>query len=296
MVKLAWLNGVFLAADEARISPFDRGFLFADGVYEVTAVYDGRLIDLDLHLDRLERSLRELGFPTPPDRGEIAAVHRRLIVDNDIREGYIYLQVTRGAYGARDFAAPAIVRPTCFAFAEAKSLINTVAAREGLNIITTPDIRWARRDIKSTGLLAQALAKTQARNAGVDDAWMVGPDGFVTEGASANAWIVNQDGDIVTRELSSTILAGVTRARLSSALSDAGLRLQQRAFTLEEAVAAREAFSTSATALVAPVVRIDGLAIGSGRPGPVTRRLQGLYFSAIGADPARDAPWLFQES
>lgn len=296
MVKLAWLNGVFLAADEARISPFDRGFLFADGVYEVTAVYDGRLIDLELHLDRLERSLRELGFPTPPDRGEIAAVHRRLIVDNDIREGYIYLQVTRGAYGARDFAAPAIVRPTCFAFAEAKALINTVAAREGLNIITTPDIRWARRDIKSTGLLAQALAKTQARNAGVDDAWMVGPDGFVTEGASANAWIVNQDGDIVTRELSSTILAGVTRARLSSALSDAGLRLQQRAFTLEEAVAAREAFSTSATTLVAPVVRIDGLAIGSGRPGPVTRRLQGLYYSAIGADPARAAPWLFQES
>jgi D-alanine transaminase len=296
LVKLAWLNGVYLAADEARISPFDRGFLFADGVYEVTAVYNAQLIDLDLHLDRLERSLRELGFPKAPDRGELAAVHRRLIIDNDIREGYIYLQVTRGSYGARDFAAPALVRPTCFAFAEAKPLIDTFAAREGLKVITTPDIRWARRDIKSTGLLAQALAKTYARNAGVDDAWMVGADGFVTEGASANAWIVNSDGDIVTRELSSTILAGVTRARLAVALAEAGLRLQQRSFTLEEAVAAREAFSTSATTLVAPVIQIDGLPVGNGRPGPVTRRLQGLYYSAIGADPGRAAPWLFQES
>lgn len=296
MVKLAWLNGVFLAADEARVSAFDRGFLFADGVYEVTAVYDGRPIDLELHLDRLERSMRELGFSTTPDRSEITAVHRRLIADNQISEGYIYLQVTRGAYGSRDFAAPAIVRPTCFAFAEAKPLIDTASARVGLNVITTPDIRWARRDIKSTGLLAQALAKTQARNAGVDDAWMVGPDGFVTEGASANAWIVTQDGEVVTRDLSSTILAGVTRARLVAELTGAGLQLHQRPFTVAEAVLAAEAFSTSATTLVAPVIRIDGTAVGGGRPGPVTRRLQGLYYSAVGADPTRAAPWLVQES
>lgn len=201
MAQQAWLNGVFIAADEAKISPFDRGFLFADGVYEVTAVYGGQLIDMERHLDRLERSLRELKFGTMPDRKELEEVHRKLVAANSVDEGYVYLQVTRGAYGARDFVAPAEPRLTIFMFAEKRALIDTPSARNGSKIVTLPDIRWARRDIKSVGLLAQALAKTEAKARGADDAWLVAPDGFVTEGASSNAWIVTKDGEIITRAI-----------------------------------------------------------------------------------------------
>jgi D-alanine transaminase len=296
LVKQAWLNGVFLAADEAKLSPFDRAFLFADSVYEVTAVYDGRPVDLDLHLDRLARSLRELGFTSVPDRAQLMQVHDRLIEDNALKEGYVYLQVTRGAYGGRDFPAPSVERPTYFAFAEARALIDTPTARNGIGVITVDDIRWARRDIKTTGLLAQALAKTEAKRRGEDDAWLVGSDGFITEGASANAWIVTADDKIVTRDLSTIILAGVTRARLATSLAAAGLSFVERPFSREEALVAREAFATSATTLVAPVVRIDGVRVGSGLPGPVTRRLQGIYYTAIGADPGKAAPWLTEES
>ena len=187
MTRQAWVNGVYVAAEEAKISPFDRGFLFADGVYEVTAIYNGRTVDMERHLDRLERSLRELKFGTMPDRKELEEVHRRLATDNGITEGYVYLQVTRGAYGARDFVAPDKPKLTCFAYAENRPLIDTPAARNGTRVISVPDIRWSRRDIKSVGLLAQALAKTEAKAQGVDDAWLVAPDGFVTEGASSNA-------------------------------------------------------------------------------------------------------------
>lgn len=294
MAGLAYLDGVFVAADQARISPFDRGFLFADSVYEVTAVHGGRPTDLDRHLDRLERSLRELGFARLPDRGELEAMHRRLIADNGISEGFVYLQVTRGAYGARDFVAPDPdkTRLTVFAFAAAKAVIDQPAARNGVRVVSVPDIRWARRDIKSTGLLAQTLAKTEARARGADDAWLVGPDGLVTEAASANAWIVTKEGEIVTRALSSAILAGVTRRALFDALAREGRRIVERGFTLAEAKAAAEAFNTSATALVAPVVELDGVPVGTGRPGPVTRAAQRLYYQAIGADVAKVAPWL----
>jgi D-alanine transaminase len=222
MTRQAWVNGVYVAADEARISPFDRGFLFADGVYEVTAVYGGRLIDMERHLDRLERSLRELKFGTMPDRRELEEVHRTLVANNGIGEGYVYLQVTRGAYGARDFVAPETPRLTIFMFAEPRALIDTASARNGTRIVSVPDIRWARRDIKSVGLLAQALAKTEAKVRGADDAWLVAPDGFVTEGASSNAWIVTKDGEIITRAISNMILAGVTRHALFDALGQRG--------------------------------------------------------------------------
>ena len=195
MTRQAWVNGVYIAAEEARISPFDRGFLFADGVYEVTAVYNGRTVDMDRHLDRLERSLGELKFGAMPDRKELEEVHRRLIADNGIVEGYVYLQVTRGAYGSRDFVAPDKPRLTRFAYAESRALIDTPHARNGLRVISVPDIRWSRRDIKSVGLLAQALAKTEAKAQGADDAWLVAPDGHITEGASSNAWIVTVLGD-----------------------------------------------------------------------------------------------------
>lgn len=290
--RMAWVNGVYVAADEARISPFDRGFLFADGVYEVTAVYGGRLVDMERHLDRLERSLRELKFGTMPDRRELEDVHRRLVADNGIEEGYIYLQVTRGAYAGRDFVAPDAPRLTIFMFAESRPLIDTPSARNGISVVTLPDIRWARRDIKSTGLLAQALAKTEARVRGADDAWLVAPDGLVTEGASANAWIVTQDGEIITRQLSNMILAGVTRHALFDALGQQGGKITERAFTAEEAKAAAEAFTTAATGLVTPVVEIDGVKLGDGKPGPATRGVQKLYYTAIGANVAKAAPWL----
>lgn len=288
----AWVNGVFVAADEARISPFDRGFLFADGVYEVTAVYAGRLIDLERHLDRLERSLRELKFGTMPDRRELKEAHRSLVASNRIEEGYVYLQVTRGAYGGRDFVAPDKPRLTIFMFAEPRALIDTPAARNGSRVVSVPDIRWARRDIKSVGLLAQALAKTEAKARGADDAWLVAPDGFVTEGASSNAWIVTKDDEIITRAISNMILAGVTRHTLFDSLGQKGRKITERSFTLEEAKAAAEAFSTAATGLVTPVVEIDGVKLGDGRPGKVTREVQKLYYTAIGADVAKVAPFV----
>jgi D-alanine transaminase len=294
MARVAWLNGVFVTAEEARISPFDRGFLFADGVYEVTAVYGGQPVDMERHLDRLERSLNEIGFAKLPDRKELAEMHRRLIAENKFTEGYIYLQVTRGGYGGRDFPAPAAdaTRLTCFAFAEARPLIDTASARNGIRVLTVPDIRWGRRDIKSVQLLAPVMAKTEAKQKGLDDAWLVGPDGLVTEAASANAWIVTKDGEIITRALSHAILPGITRHALFDALAQQGRKITERSFTLEEAKAAAEAFSSSATALVAPVVEIDGARIGAGKPGPVTRTIQKLYYQAIGADAAKIAPWL----
>lgn len=292
MAQQAWLNGVYIAAEEAKISPFDRGFLFADGVYEVTAVYNGQLVDMERHLDRLERSLRELKFGAMPDRKELEEVHRRLVSDNGVEEGYVYLQVTRGAYGARDFVAPETPRLTVFMFAEKRALIDTPLSRNGSRIVTLADIRWARRDIKSVGLLAQALAKTEAKARGADDAWLVAPDGFVTEGASSNAWIVTKDGEIVTRALSNAILAGVTRHALFDALGQRSVKIVERSFTVEEAKNAAEAFTTAATGLVTPVVEIDGVKLGDGRPGKTTRMIQKAYYTAIGADVAKAAPWL----
>jgi D-alanine transaminase len=292
MARQAWVNGVYVAAEEARISPFDRGFLFADGVYEVTAVYGGRLVDMERHLNRLERSLKELKFGAMPDRKELEEVHRRLVSENGITEGYVYLQVTRGSYAGRDFVAPDKPRLTCFAFAESRALIDTPNARDGSRVISVPDIRWSRRDIKSVGLLAQALAKTEAKARGADDAWLVAPDGFVTEGASSNAWIVTKDGEIVTRALSNAILAGITRHALFDALGQQRRTISERSFTLDEAKAAVEAFTTAATGLVTPVIEIDGVRLGSGKPGPVTRGVQKLYYTAIGADVSKDAPWV----
>ena len=292
MTRQAWVNGVYVAAEEAKISPFDRGFLFADGVYEVTAIYNGRTVDMERHLDRLERSLRELKFGTMPDRKELEEVHRRLATDNGITEGYVYLQVTRGAYGARDFVAPDKPKLTCFAYAENRPLIDTPAARNGTRVISVPDIRWSRRDIKSVGLLAQALAKTEAKAQGVDDAWLVAPDGFVTEGASSNAWIVTKEGEIITRALSNMILAGITRHALFDSLGQQGRKITERSFTLEEAKNAAEAFVTAATGLVTPVTEIDGMKLGSGKPGPITRGVQKLYYTAIGADVSKVSPWV----
>jgi D-alanine transaminase len=293
-MSLAWLNGVYVSAEEARISPFDRGFLLADSVYEVTAVFNGKLIDLERHMIRLERSLKELKFAVLPDRAELEAAHTGLIEKNDIEEGLVYLQVTRGSYAGRDFYAPAPdkTRLTVFMFADKKPLLDTKAMREGVKVISSVDIRWGRRDIKTTQLLASSLAKTEARAQGADDAWLMTEGGEIYEGASSNAWIVTDSGEVITRALSNAILAGVTRNSIMDALAGGnGLKVIERSFTLDEVKRAKEAFQTGAGGLVTPVVAIDGQAIGSGRPGPVTRLIQRIYFEAIGADVAKAAPF-----
>lgn len=277
MSRTVHVNGAYLPETEACISVFDRGFLFADGVYEVTSVLEGKLVDFPAHLARLRRSLAELCMPSPADDAEIEAIHRELLARNAVSEGLVYLQVSRGA-ADRDFAFPSEPKPSLVAFTQAKPLVDTPTARNGIRVIGVPDRRWARRDIKTVQLLAPSLAKMEARRAGADDAWMV-EHGFVTEGTSSNAYIVRRDGTIVTRELSHSILHGITRAALLAYAREARIVVDERPFTLDEAKEASEAFITAASAFVTSVVEIDGAAVGGGTPGPVTRRLREIYLA-----------------
>ena len=277
MSRTVYVNGAYVPEEEATISVFDRGFLFADGVYEVTSVLEGKLIDFPGHLARLHRSLGELEMQAPASDAEIEAVHRELVARNAVAEGMIYLQVTRGA-ADRDFAYPVGAAPGFVAFTQARPVVETASARDGIRVVTQPDIRWGRRDIKTVQLLAPSLAKMAARKQGKDDAWLV-EDGLVTEGTSSNAYIVTPDGAVVTRSLSNAILHGITRAAVLRLAAEAQLRVEERAFAVEEAAAAREAFVTAASAFVTPVVEIDGRPVGDGRPGPITRRLRELYLA-----------------
>ena len=277
MSRIVYVNGDYVPEEEAKISVFDRGFLFADGVYEVTSVLEGRLVDFAGHLVRLRRSLSELDMPAPATDAEIETIHRELIARNGVQEGMVYLQVTRGA-ADRDFVYPAEPKPSLVMFTQSKPLVDTAAARDGIRVISVPDIRWRRRDIKTVQLLAPSMCKMMARKAGADDAWMV-EDGFVTEGTSNNAYIVTRDGTIVTRDLSHAILAGITRAALLQYAAEAQIRIEERPFTLAEAQDAAEAFITAASAFVTPVVEIDGIRLGDGRPGPVTARLREIYLA-----------------
>lgn len=276
-MSIAYLNGAFLPLDQARISPLDRGFLFADGIYEVAAVIDGKLVDSASHLIRLRRSAAALGIAVPLSDDAIEAVQKQLIADNGLNEGLVYLQLTRGADTSRDFLPGPDLQPTLFLFTQDKPFLDTPAVRTGIAVATMPDLRWARRDIKSTGLLAQAMAKQAARDAGAQEAWMV-EDGFVTEGASSTAFIVAQEG-IVTRPYSNAVLAGCTGAALTALAQESGLAVVRRPFTVAEALAAQEAFITSASTLCQSVVRIDGQPIGDGTPGPVAMRLRALYIA-----------------
>ena len=289
MSRIVYVNGEYLPEEAAKISVFDRGFLFADAVYEVTSVLDGRLVDNRGHLARLRRSLEALRIPMPLDEGEIEAVQRSLIERNRLENGIVYMQVTRGA-ADRDFPYPKGATPSLVMFTQARPLIDVPAARDGIKVISVPDIRWTRRDIKTVGLLAPVMAKQAALDAGVHDAWFV-EDGKVTEGSSNNAYIVNAAGRIVTRRLGNEILHGVTRATVIELSRQAQVEVEERAFTLEEAYAAREAFVTSASIFVLPVVEIDGRRIADGEPGPITRRLRALYIEAAraGAKEAEDA-------
>lgn len=276
-MSIAYLNGTFLPLDQARISPLDRGFLFADGIYEVAAVIAGRLVDSASHLVRLRRSAAALGIMVPHSDDEIEATQRRLIADNGLDEGLVYLQLTRGAERTRDFLPSPDTQPTLFMFTQDKPFLDIPAVRTGIAVATMPDLRWARRDIKSTGLLAQAMAKQAARDAGAQEAWMV-EDGFVTEGASSTAFIVTHEG-IVTRPYSNAVLAGCTGAALTALAQESGLAVIRRPFTVAEALNAQEAFITSASTLCQSVVRIDGQTIGDGTPGPVATRLRALYIA-----------------
>lgn len=280
MSRIVYVNGTYLPEEEARVSVFDRGFLMADGVYEVTSVLDGRLIDFAGHAARLARSLAELDMASPVDDAELLAIHRDLVARNGLAEGMVYLQITRGAPPERDFAFPdpAAVAPTIVLFTQAKpGLADSPMARKGMKVISVPDLRWGRRDIKTVQLLYPSMGKMMARKAGADDAWMV-QDGVVTEGTSNNAWII-RDGAIVTRHLGQEILAGITRAAVMRLAAEAQLRIEERPFTIAEAQAADEAFITSATTFVMPVVEIDGVALSGGVPGPVTRRLREVYLA-----------------
>ena len=275
MSRTVYVNGEFVAEENARISVFDRGFLFADSVYEVSSVLDGQLIDNEGHLKRLHRSLTELGMRAPASDEDIVSAQMELLKRNKLQEGAVYLQATRGT-AERDFMVPKDSTPGLVMFTQEKNLRNPPQVKNGISVVSVPDIRWKRRDIKTTGLLAQSLAKQTAADAGADDAWMV-EEGFVTEGSSNNAFIVDADGKIITRQLGNEILPGITRSAVLSLVESDNIEFEERSFTIAEAQVAREAFVTSATTFVWPVVAIDGVSIGDGKPGPVASRLREVY-------------------
>jgi len=278
MNRTVYVNGEYLPETEAKVSIFDRGFLMADAVYEVTSVLGSKLIDFDGHIVRLQRSLDELEINNPHTRAEWLNIHRELVRTNDLVDGGIYLQISRGAPNDRDFVwpDPETTIPTVVLFTQSKpGLANNPSAQTGIKVISIEDIRWGRRDIKTVQLLYPSMGKMMAQKAGADDAWMV-QDGYVTEGTSNNAYIV-KDGLIITRALSNNILHGITRAAVLRFADEAQMKIEERNFTIEEAQQADEAFITSASAFVTPVVELDGQKISSGAPGSVVPRLREIY-------------------
>lgn len=272
MSRIVYVNGTYVPEEEAKVSVFDRGFLFADGIYEVTAVVDGKICEWEGHAARLERSLGEIGMGMPMSVDELLEVHRELVKRNNLEEGAIYLQVTRGAVD-RNFVMPEGLEQTVVLFTQVKKL---TGEKSGLRVISVPDIRWGRRDIKTVQLLAASLVKTEAKKKGKDDAWMV-EDGFVTEGSSNNTYIVTKEGKIITRNLTNSILPGITRKSVLRLADEMNMEVEERPFTIEEAKNAVEAFMTAATSFVTPVIEVDGVTLGGGIPGPVSTRLSEVY-------------------
>ncbi len=272
--RTAYVNGDFVPLADAKISVLDRGFLFADGVYEVTAVIDGKLVDNAAHLARLERSLGEIDMAHPVPMDQITALQLELARRNNLTEGGIYLQVTRGA-AERDFAYPKDAKPSLVMFTQERKLVDDPRAETGVRVVTTPDLRWKRRDIKSVSMLAQVMAKQEAAKAGATEAIMV-EDGYVTEGSSSTAWMV-KDGKLITRQLSNSVLPGVTRLSVLALCDEQGLDVEERTYTVEEFYEADEIFITAATTLVMPVVKVDERILSNGAPGPIASRLRQLY-------------------
>ncbi len=274
MSRTVYVNGEYVPEEDATVSIFDRAFLFGDGIYEVTSVLGGKLIDFEAHVQRLDRSLGEISMDWPCTPEELLEVHRELVRLNNVVEGGVYMQVTRGS-ADREFPFPAETPTTLVAFTQARPLLDNPRVKTGIRVVSMPDIRWQRRDIKSTALLAQVLGKERAVSENAYEGWMV-EDGYVTEGTSSSAYII-KDGKVVTRPLSNSILPGVTRRTLLHLMQECDVELDERLFTIEEAYAADEAFITSASTFVLSIVDIDGRKIGDGTPGPLARRLREIY-------------------
>ncbi len=275
MSRIVYVNGAFVPEQQATISVFDRGFLFADAVYEVTAVIDGGFVDFPAHQRRLRRSLGELDINFDPEASDLLGIHRELVARNGLKEGLVYLQVSRGI-ADRSFIQPQNATPSLVLFTQTLDLLDNADAHKGIAVMTQPDLRWHRRDIKTTQLLYPSMMKSAAIAAGVQDVWMI-ENGEITEGSSSNAHIIDANGDLITRPLSHDILHGITRAAVLDYAREQSVTVIERAFTPDEVMNAREAFITSATAFVTPVIAIDGQMIGDGEVGPATRRIRELY-------------------
>ena len=274
MSRIVYVNGKYLPEEEASISIFDRGFLMADAVSEVTSLLDGKLLEFEGHLKRLKRSLSELDMPEPSVFNDLLEIHRKLVNDNQVEQGGVYLQVTRGV-ADRDFVYPKDVEPTLVIFTQSKDILGSPLVNSGMKVISIDDLRWGRRDIKTVQLLYPSMGKMMAKAADCDDAWMV-EDGYVTEGTSNNAYIV-VGNKIITRELSNDILHGITRASVLRYAKEAQMIVEERSFSVDEVKSADEAFITSASTFVMPVVEFDGVLIGAGKPGNVSKRLREIY-------------------
>lgn len=279
MERIVFINGVYLEENNAKISIFDRGLLFSDSVYEVTAVIDNKLIDFPAHVLRLKKSLNELKIKNTFDKKYLLEIHRNLLNKNPFsnKEGLIYMQVTRGST-ERDFLINnSNIEPNIFAFTQEKILTETIYKDNGLKIITIEDLRWQRKDIKTTQLLFASLAKTEAHEKGADDAWLVDEDKYINEGTSNNAYIIDNDNNIITRNLSNKLLPGITRQTILEVAKKLKLTVNERPFTIDEAISANEAFISSASTLIAPVVKINNNIIGNGKIGPITGILRETY-------------------
>jgi D-alanine transaminase len=290
MARFAYVNGRFVRHADATVHIEDRGYQFADGVYEVVTLLGGEFVDEPGHLARLKRSLGELRIAMPFSEAVLKMVMRRLVRRNGVKDGYLYLQITRGV-APRDFKFPKSSKSAIVMTTRRQAFKPDIPSDSGVSVVTVPDIRWARRDIKSIGLLAQVLAKQAAAEAGAFEAWMVGPDGFVTEGSSSNAWILTGDNVLVTHQADSSILHGITGNAIERLAAEQGIKVERRPFTVAEALAAREAFVTSATTFCMPITQIDGKPIANGHPGEMSRTLRRAYFD-YGRERQSDAfPW-----
>lgn len=274
---IAYVNGQYIAEELATVSIFDRGFLFADAVYEVTAIINGKLVDLENHLARLQRSCNELQLTLPISLVQLEHIHDELMKKNALEEGLIYLQVTRGNALQRNFLYPdKDVTPTLVLFAQKANIVNNAKANSGINVVSVDDIRWGRCDIKTVSLLAASMAKEYAKQQGADDAIFV-KDGYITEGSSSNCFIVNRANQLQTRGLNNEILPGITRQAILSLAKEQNLELIEKAFSLDDMLNAKEAFITSATALVFPIVKVNNQPIEKGKPGEIAVRLREIY-------------------
>ncbi len=276
MSRTVYLDGDFIAEEDAKVSVFDRGFLFADAIYEVTSVLEGKLIDFPQHLKRLHRSLSELNMQEACNDKKLLEIHRKLVKANDLQEGIVYMQITRGVADRSFFYPDSETKPTLFLFTQKMNLIEAPSAKNGIKIILIEDKRWGRCDIKTTQLLFASMSKMEAKDKGVDDAWLVS-DGKINEGTSNNAYIVTHDDVIVTRDISNKILSGITRIAVLKCAEKLNLTIEERPFSIEEAKNAKEAFVTSASTFVTPVIEIDAKLIGTGKPGEVSQKLREIY-------------------